>query len=695
MFSENRKTLTPPVDLPGLEMLTPPMIPPAEVSSHPGAAEDAELNRWSEERISIYASLDAAMTRHIIEAISALSELKQSAEKEAFRTSQKIIVERDQVKREVEALRLEQLQLTDQLKENRRLVQEETSRQLALEHSSSAWMEQARAERDTIQLEIKRLKVQLEEVRHDLQIFYRNRADAVEASGGYAAWIEKQAEMDNGKYQEPLIPPAPASTGPVSIKRLKPIDELPVFSLLDDDPAIEADLQEFDDNPTPRIEGGSPVIYPEQAASPITHNPLAFDLQEVEQNLTQDHAAVVKLIEESGPPLEGASPAPARLDEQPAEKTRDRNRRVGTEQRVNHLLKKRRPLNMAGEAPADSSGPSLPPPENVISRPKTGKRRAVLADNPKNDKETFQELGVQLGLDAMTPPPFSALRFAPGYTPPPQPSQLAEVVAELKANAGAIAVESPATPLVRPIKTSPKITVAPVDLIEPEEGARTLEELLEDGEHELATLNENPTPPDDPTPFIGNLSDNAVRFQADPITQPGQAQPDKVVMAVFGDNDHTAPRRDRVDSEPALVIATPAPAEKFEAPSLPTEPEPLAVSPAITGQDGARRRSPFMPLPAPPADRPVTEMGETAVTKVIVSNLQGRFSPLVMEKVVRSLAEVSHVIVTDFSKGVLGMDVRHKPDFDLAEKLLSLPELRLKLISHVDDALELSQENQS
>src|SRR5690349_15522220 len=128
MTSENRNKRTPDPDFSTFDLNAQNIIPPVEFAKF--EANDDDLNRWANERISIYASLDAAMTKHIVEAISALSELKRRAEEEANFTSQQLIIQRDSLKRETEELRLEQIRLDDAVKESRRAYDEEQARRI-------------------------------------------------------------------------------------------------------------------------------------------------------------------------------------------------------------------------------------------------------------------------------------------------------------------------------------------------------------------------------------------------------------------------------------------------------------------------------------------------------------------------------------------------------------------------------------
>ena len=709
MTTEKRKSTNTSADLtpPDFDIPSSPLIPPVEVAPITGGYTD--LNRWAEERVSIYASLDANMTRHIIEAIEALSELKQRAEEEAFQAGQNLVSERDRLKREISNLRQEYSQMQDDLKESRRLANEEAARLMAEQRGSSAQMLYLQTERDELQLQVRKLQAQLQEAQRDLQTVYRNRADAIEAGGSFAAWrqnqparLEQETSVISSPHSEPTSSPIRAPR-PSKAKD----DEFPLLSLLgDEEPIISPPPAEFDDTPTPQIPGGSPIVQLNEAppadeveAAPVSSEIIApvesieaiepvtvegDDQDEVKQFLNE-LVAVEKLNDLPEAPVLGAVPA---------EKTRDRNRRTRTEQRVSHLMNKRRTNGSPADGEALEILPAPPIEPSNSPRNRTNKRRTIQPAQPvqpaDSDKVSLRELGLQLGLDAMTPPPVASFQFAPGYTPPPEPAHLKEVMAELRANANAInahpsaAIQLPSTPI------SPTLQ----DLIEPEEGTRTLEQLLEAGEQELAEINENPTPPEDPSPFIGNLSDYAASLQPDLITPPSYAE-EVVVNPRARSTGALDPAKVPAEISFSDLLPTPTPAPIQVPVKTPT---PRASGTTPSGSEGGRRRRTtnnlggFLPLPPPPAQRPDSEVGETQVTKLNVSNLQGRYSPLIVEKVVRSLEEVIHVIVTDFSKGVLGMDVRYKKDFDLAQKLLSMEELHLKLVSQEMDVLEFTQE---
>ncbi len=686
MNSENRKKRTPQNNPPRLDLTASNIIPPVEMA--PLQASDDDLNQWASERIAIYSSLDTAMTRNIIEAIGALSELKRRVEEEAQETSQQIIVQRDRLKQQVEALRLEQIRLEDGMKESRRAYEDEQARRIALEHSSAAWLEQARLERDELQRETKLARIQLEEARLELQAFYRDRAEMIEEGGGFAAWLEKQPKKPEPIYRPVELPPI----------RVKPDEEpLPIFIMPPEEgePAIPfTNIQSFGDAPTPRLPGGSPVATATPASKPSPSTSVApiTTIEEVLDDDDEKARADLEAIFNSPielpnakavapkPPVKQVEEKPATptLSETPVEKTRDRVRRARTEQRVQHILGKRRPqaaqTTVAADAGTNSakpplveaqpnSGPEVVPVEAELieasavgavstgtGRGKGSKRRNASPE----DKAAMQELGQKLGLDPMTPPPEEAIRFAPGYTPPPA-VPLSRRILEMKASNETVATEPP------PARSVPLLEPFSEDFsTEDEFGPMTLEELLEAGEQEVASINENPTPPEDPSPFIGNLGpDNALHFMTEPVTPPGQIRADKF-------NPIAPP----IASMPPPRAANGTAPRKQTGPLFPGFPLPPPPSPPSTG----------------------SEVGETNFTKLTVSNLQGRYSPLVMEKVVRGLSGVVHVIVTDFSKGVLVMDVRHQISLELAEKLLSMPDLRLKLIEQGPASLEFSQE---
>lgn len=643
---------------PELDFSPPPLVPPVEVVRP--SADATDLDRWATERISIYASLDAAMTQHIVEAIRALSELKQRAEDEARQASQQIIAERDKVNQTVEELRQEQRFLEGLLSDTRQAFDEEKTRLAILRQNSETWIDQTQIERDELQAELRKLRAMTEEANRDLKELYQRRSTLLEESGGFAAWLERQKVANR-----------PAQTNPTG--------ERPAEAAYAPEPKIPGKAEDFGDSPTPRIPGGSPVVWmsPEKRASlaanrRMTDEKLAALLMETDPD-TPNSLRAIDLFEEISnqdaalaqmPEPAAFLPDPSTTDNNPelaaifksGNTSREQNRRSRTEQRINQILNRTRSASDTSEE-ADIQA-ALPAPARKSTEPTT--------------TEFLRELGRQLGLDPATPPSTSGFSFAPGYTPPPAHKPLRELLGDVTENANAINSSAAArAPEVMPLpfeETSPEADdLDIINLLRDDDwGDKTLDELVADAEEEAAGLNENPTPPEEQAPFIGELGDNAGKFETGAKTPQFAFSPDDSLRPVSLPLDSTTPP--------------------------PPFPTPIATRQVRKPTGGLI--FPGFPIKPPESGSPLrSDMSGTLQTRLTISNLQGRYSPLMMEKVVRGLTDVLHVIVTDFSKGVLVMDVRHEAHLNLRQKLLSMPELRLKLVDGTDEELEFMQED--
>ena len=135
----------------------------------------ADMNRWADQRVTIFASLDAALSRAVVEAASALSELKQQTENEARLTTMTIVSERERLQRQVEDLRLERVRLQDQLTEVRREIEAAQTHKLGVEREAQAVLDNATRDRDRVQVEVNQLSQQMEAMGQQLQTFFQQR----------------------------------------------------------------------------------------------------------------------------------------------------------------------------------------------------------------------------------------------------------------------------------------------------------------------------------------------------------------------------------------------------------------------------------------------------------------------------------------------------------------------------------------
>ncbi len=685
-----------------------PLMPPVEPPDFP--ASDTGLNQWAEQRLSVYASLDATLNRHIIEAINTLNELKRQAEAEAAQTSYILVSERDRLRQEVADLQQEQVRLQQELQENRRLAAEEAARQA-----------QAKIERDELERELNRLKIQIEGARRTFLAASAEQA----ASDTRRSGVWKTLPLT--RNISPAAPVLDEAAFATPAPETPPVPALPTLFLPDKSPAsvnlekaIEADnsavSRAFGDAPTPRILGGSPVLTPiaplslvprEQASRPrpanlITASTFAY-LQEL---LMSDWPDV---------PLADVPEASASLDPNPSTAVSERPRtgtgplRFGAAD-LGHTadLPRQGQTDQLGENKRRRiTGPLVPEmvPELVlpaatgpglagISGSERRKRGTnSLSEAEKSQRVVLRELGLQLGLaDPMTPPAFNTISFAQGYTPPNGVLSLADLLDEIKANAFAI-TPPPLDLAAIPEKKTRRVVEPPPPIsfdqdmadynIDEERPNPTLEELLEAGEQELASINDDPTPPDNPTPFIGKLGpEHPVHFQTSSTVTPKPEPLTMLNQEIEADSPVTQSFRmvpARLD-EPGN---TPPPTRSFR---------PLSVQP-------------LRPRPAPPEvpeniiSFPLVlpfqpQLGmDTVKTQVTISNLHGRYSLQMLERVLRDLVGVAQVLVTEFGKGVLVMEVSHRPNLNLVAQLLTLPQLPLKLKEEGTNILVFVQGN--
>jgi hypothetical protein len=111
----------------------------------------------------------------------------------------------------------------------------------------------------------------------------------------------------------------------------------------------------------------------------------------------------------------------------------NRRQSLETEQHIERLLAKRSraiqedqvlqadpPINETVEV----EQPVPTPVEDVPQSDRTARR--------KNDKVAMAEIGAKLGLDVQTPPPDDAMRFAHGFTPPPEEGEFSKMALTLE-----------------------------------------------------------------------------------------------------------------------------------------------------------------------------------------------------------------------------------------------------------------------
>lgn len=695
-FPDISETAVPPPDLTHITPLPPPVEPPAFPSS------DNDLNHWAEQRLSVYASLDASMNRHIAEAINTLSELKRQAEAEAAQTSYKLVLERDSLRQEVADLHKEQVRLQEQFQETHRLLEEEEARYRTARQEAEVWLDHSRIEREGIQQELRWLKIQVEEARRQLLPADPPRSADV-GTGGRKSQVPAKIDL----RATPLSPAFEEFQGiPVFDRAPVPAAHPGLSPAAHRTGGFGPEIDFFGDVPTPRILGGSPVIILEEGGRSRSDRVTApfNDLQDL---LMGDFMDTPPAVPE---PTRAQAPDPSQavperrktgltgqLQANPAEPKPPLAglRLTRNAQPVSHLLNKRRaalastnPNPIPDPVPAVEPAPASAPVGPAL-RGARKHQTGPLSASESAQKGGLRELGQQLGLaEPMTPPAFNRMNFAAGYTPPAGVLNLVALLAEIKTSASAI-MPTPAAVAATPEKIGKKVVEPPPPVpmdqdlddysIDEEPPNQTLEELLEAGEQELAAINEDPTPPENPAPFIGKIGpDHPVHFHTGAVTP----RPQPLTMLNQGDSQVSGATQE-FKAAPSRTVqpgAAPAPTRPYRPMVRPIRPLAAAPAPAPAAPD-------FMapqPQPGPEYSRK---------TRVIISNLHGRNTLPLLEKVLRDLVGVAQVLVTDFTQGVLVMDVVHRPNFNLVQHLLSIPELRLKLEEEAPGTLAFTQES--
>jgi hypothetical protein len=641
-----------------------PTNPPLERGDSP------VLNLWAEGRMAIYASLDAAMTRHILEAVRSLTELKQQVEEDARQTIQNLSGERENLQREVANLRSEQTALQAEVRQTRQELEELHTQKYTVAQETQVRLSASENERDQLQQEVSRLTAQVEALRQQMQNFLEELrtqgqvnlmlplpSPTVSDTVGFeAASVKPEVTESFPEPAEPFSLPTDMFGAASFDNAAKPFklpteedlvpfeppveqDSAEPFKLEDD----ESDLQEFDDAPTPRIVGGSPVIRPDkfifQPENPPT--PVAQNGQNGRAGTNVPHLTIV-------PPPE---PEPARTVTPEELGRASRLARTQAEQRMQRLFGKREeevtPARPEDQLLSSTGTEAAQPAFN--DKPTITPNRGAKRDKER-DRAELEEIAAKLGFEVVTPPSLSAVRFGPGFKPR---SSSGETAARKPSEEAKPPAEKPAE--IAPFK--PPAMPKPVDL-------SWATELFGD-DSELESGNKETTP-HTPSPRIGEIGDDLAQ-QFRPIgTNHLNREPLRL------------PDLDLPPLAPIQPLESLRQADFMPPPSM-RPPEPM-------------RRIPSIPLPPPPGGPDSEKSSEGDIeTKLTISNLQG-LSLLMMEKVVRGLPGVHHVTVTDFRKGVLEMDVRHAPDVKLDEVLPQLPDLKLTLVERGPNSLEFLQE---
>ncbi len=372
---------------------------PKNQPSSPSQPLGLDFDSWADERISIFASLDAAMTHHIIEAVSALGELRRRAEEDARQATREIDNERVYLQREIAELQQQKVGLQEELQQVRRDIDEERARIFAFRKEAETLSGEAVPASSILSHEVANLTQQMQFMAQQMQELLNQRRNE-----GVISYPEAARANGNGDKREPKTNGKERRTGATEIVRTVPKAEQSELEKM-----MSLPLQEFSEAPTPRLRSNGkskataniemaaqPEIPAEKPTEPFMNLNLADQLEIEEPDFFE---MFQKNEEKANQPLPDNKAARRQSNE--------------AEQRVQRLLSKRsgqtgplepeRASGSGGEA-ADSGSPIE----------KQSRR--------KQDKAAMSEMGAKLGLDEInTPPPGDEIKFGHGFTPPPQP----------------------------------------------------------------------------------------------------------------------------------------------------------------------------------------------------------------------------------------------------------------------------------
>lgn len=378
---------------------------PSLIGELPGL-DISDLHLWADDRLNIYASLDAAMTRTIVEAVQSLTELKRRIEEDALARTLRIATERDAIRREMEQLEEQKQALQAELLEARQEIEAEKIRKLALEKENEALQVEARFARDRLQEQMAAFDAQMSQ----MQETFRQTIAEMKQKSGYT-------------INSVSFPPPPA----YPIPEMREADKLSPIILSNDEPTpnqvVIRDKLAEEKKPAPEISAARLIEFSESPTP--QYAPLAVFGMNGNGN--------GKLIETTPPgsiPL-GEKRTNAELieelfkgkqfaEEVDQKTNRPQRRNTQAEKRVNQVLRKIQTDKLEGKDQESTPVPPIGSRETVSED--TVDQTAPAQSPQTKERAKLSELGAKLGLDVDTPPDLKALRFADGYTPPPMPA---------------------------------------------------------------------------------------------------------------------------------------------------------------------------------------------------------------------------------------------------------------------------------
>ena len=359
-----------------------------------------DFDSWADERISIFASLDAAMTHHILEAVSALGELRRRAEEDARQATREIDNERVILQREIAELLQQKASLQEELQQVRRDIEEERARIFAFHKEAESLEIGGPAAPSNLSREVANLNQQMQLMAQQMQELLQQRRGEGVISYPEAARATSNGDKRESKSSKERRIGANELVQPVAKAEQTELEIM-----------MSLPLQEFSEAPTPRLRSnGKGKAVPiddeplEQPVLPVNKPTALFANLHLADQLDMEEPDFFELFQKNE---EKASPP------RPDNKA-NRRQSNEAEQRVQRLLSKR----------SDQTGPLEPEPTSNGGEAADSGSPVEKQSRRKQDKAAMTDIGAKLGLDDInTPPPGDEIKFGHGFTPPPQPWQ--------------------------------------------------------------------------------------------------------------------------------------------------------------------------------------------------------------------------------------------------------------------------------
>ncbi|MEI7553998.1 hypothetical protein [Candidatus Chlorohelix sp.] len=327
-----------------------------------------DFETWADARINVFASLDAKMTQHIMEAVSALSELRVRSEEDARRVAMQLEQQRLLLHNEVNTLKQERTRLQAELRLARREVEEERARKYALEKEASL-MHGSVESSPGLAREVIALTRRVQELSEQLQAFIQGKTVPAVANRQSYNPVPSTLSLELN-FESETIP-----------------NEL--------DKMMHLPLQEFSDAPTPQLKPHGRI-----KRLPLEESSLPLTLTETPE--PQAEVPIPTITSKIPAQIPFELPLVETQEKVPSKQSR------AVDQRLHHLLGRG-----FSQPRIEASADAGEMPVKVVS---SNKNIEVMETRAKSDKAALADLGSKLGVqEVQTPPPVNSIKLGPGF----------------------------------------------------------------------------------------------------------------------------------------------------------------------------------------------------------------------------------------------------------------------------------------